>query len=50
MADFSMELNEDQVLIPGMPVDAFILTEDRSPVAYLLEPFLGYFNRAFRDS
>ncbi len=35
-------------LLPGMPVEAFIRTSDRSPIAYLLEPFLIYFNRAFR--
>lgn len=38
----------DRALLPGMPVEAFIRTEDRSPLAYLLEPFLIYFNRAFR--
>lgn len=38
----------DRTLIPGMPVEAFIRTGDRSPMAYLLEPFLVYFNRAFR--
>jgi HlyD family type I secretion membrane fusion protein len=38
----------DRTLVPGMPVEAFIRTRDRSPMAYLLEPFLIYFNRAFR--
>lgn len=38
----------DRTLVPGMPVEAFIRTADRSPMAYLLEPFLIYFNRAFR--
>jgi HlyD family secretion protein len=37
-------------LLPGMPVEAFIRTEDRTPLAYLLEPFAAYFNRAFRES
>lgn len=40
----------DHVLIPGMPVSAFIRTEDRTPLAYLLEPFTTYFSRAFRES
>lgn len=43
------KLNEDQTLIPGMPVTAFIRTQDRSPLAYLLTPLTTYFNKAFRD-
>ncbi|MBF9034436.1 HlyD family type I secretion periplasmic adaptor subunit [Rhodobacterales bacterium HKCCE2091] len=39
-----------QVLLPGMPVEAFIRTEDRTPMAYLLRPFTDYFGRAFRES
>lgn len=38
----------ERTLVPGMPVEAFIRTSDRSPMAYLLEPLLIYFNRAFR--
>ena len=37
-------------LIPGMPVEAFIQTEARTPLAYLLKPFTDYFARAFRES
>lgn len=37
-------------LLPGMPVEAYIRTEDRTPLAYLLEPFSVYFARAFRES
>jgi HlyD family secretion protein len=37
-------------LVPGMPVEAFIRTEDRTPLTYLLEPFNAYFSRAFRES
>ena len=44
------KLAEDQVLIPGMPVEAFIRTADRSPLAYLIKPVADYFNRAFRES
>lgn len=43
-------LNEDQVLLPGMPVEAFIRTADRSPLTYLVKPMTDYFNRAFRES
>lgn len=39
-----------QTLIPGMPVEAFIQTEARTPLAYLLKPFTDYFARAFRES
>lgn len=39
-----------QTLIPGMPVEAFIQTEARTPLAYLLKPFTDYFSRAFRES
>jgi HlyD family secretion protein len=37
-------------LVPGMPVEAFIRTRDRSPLAYLLQPLIVYFDRAFRES
>lgn len=40
----------DLELIPGMPVEAYIKTADRTPMAYLLKPFADYFNRAFRES
>lgn len=39
-----------QILIPGMPVEAFIQTEARTPLTYLLKPFTDYFARAFRES
>ena len=38
------------ILLPGMPVDAFIKTGDRSPIAYLIKPMSDYFVRAFRES
>lgn len=40
---------EGETLLPGMPVEAFIRTEDRTPMAYLLRPLTDYFNRAFRE-
>ncbi|MBC7479510.1 MAG: HlyD family type I secretion periplasmic adaptor subunit [Pseudorhodobacter sp.] len=39
-----------QTVIPGMPVQAFISTGDRSPMAYLLKPFTDYFQLAMRES
>ncbi len=41
---------EGQILIPGMPVEAFIQTDARTPLTYLLKPFTDYFARAFRES
>ncbi|MBC9247833.1 HlyD family type I secretion periplasmic adaptor subunit [Paracoccus sp. 11-3] len=40
----------DLALIPGMPVEVYIQTGERSPMAYLLKPMADYFNRAFRDN
>lgn len=36
-------------LVPGMPVQAFISTGDRTPMAYLLKPFTDYFHMAMRE-
>lgn len=36
-------------LLPGMPVEAFILTGSRSPLAYLLQPFTDYLRGAMRE-
>ncbi|PJE30692.1 Type I secretion system membrane fusion protein PrsE [Pseudooceanicola marinus] len=41
------QLPEGLVLIPGMPVEAFLRTEDRTPLAYLVKPFGDYLARAF---
>ncbi|WP_328588471.1 HlyD family type I secretion periplasmic adaptor subunit [Primorskyibacter flagellatus] len=43
-------LPKGTVLIPGMPVEAFIRTDDRTPLAYLVKPFADYFAKAFRES
>ncbi|MCF6316093.1 MAG: HlyD family type I secretion periplasmic adaptor subunit [Marinosulfonomonas sp.] len=40
----------DATLIPGMPVQAFIRTNDRTPLAYLVKPLADYFTRAFREN
>lgn len=44
------KLAEGIILLPGMPVEVFIRTEDRSPMAYLVKPMVDYFARAFRES
>lgn len=43
-------LPEDMVLIPGMPVEAFLRTDDRTPIAYITKPLMDYFAKAFRES
>lgn len=43
-------LPDGTVLIPGMPVETFIRTRDRTPLAYLLKPLSDYFVKAFRES
>jgi HlyD family secretion protein len=37
-------------LLPGMPVETFIQTTSRTPLAYLMQPFTDYFRRAFRET
>lgn len=44
------KLPEGTVLIPGMPVEAFIRTNDQSPITYLVKPFTDYFTKAFRET
>lgn len=43
-------LPEGTTLLPGMPVETFLRTQDRTPMAYLLKPLTDYFNKAFRES
>jgi HlyD family secretion protein len=40
----------DRTLVPGMPVEVFLQTGRRTPLAYLVKPFMDYFARAFRES
>ncbi|MDK2773820.1 MAG: HlyD family type I secretion periplasmic adaptor subunit [Tabrizicola sp.] len=37
-------------IVPGMPVEAFIRTVDRTPLSYLMKPFTDYFRMAFRET
>lgn len=37
-------------LIPGMPVEAFLTGQSRTPLSYALRPIMFYFDRAFRDT
>lgn len=40
----------DVRLVPGMPVEVFLRTGERTPMAYLMKPFTAFFARAFRES
>jgi len=42
-------LPDGATLIPGMPVEAFIRTADRTPLNYLTRPLMDYIARTFRD-
>jgi HlyD family secretion protein len=39
----------DVKLIPGMPVEAFVQTGERTVISYLIKPLLDQFMRAFRE-
>ena len=41
---------DGRAIIPGMPVEVFIRTGERTPLAYLVKPLAEYFSRAFRES
>lgn len=43
-------LPPEMVLVPGMPVEAFIATQTRSPMDYFIKPFADYFAKAFRET
>lgn len=39
----------DLHLLPGMPVDVFMKTQERSTITYLVKPIADYFYKAFRE-
>ena len=39
----------DQHLVPGMPVEVFIQTGERTPLNYFMRPITDYFTRAMRE-
>ncbi|AJE45276.1 HlyD family type I secretion periplasmic adaptor subunit [Celeribacter indicus] len=42
-------LPEGTFLIPGLPVEAYMSTGERAPIAYLTKPLTDHFTRAFRE-
>jgi HlyD family secretion protein len=49
LPDDAMESLSGLILLPGMPVEAFIETEMRTVMSYLLKPFTDQLERAFRE-
>lgn len=37
-------------LLPGMPVETFIKTGERTPLGYLVRPLMDYFSKALRET
>lgn len=42
-------LPNPDVLVPGMPVEVFITTSERSVLSYLIQPFVDQLNKAMRE-
>ena len=40
---------DEQELLPGMPVEVYIRTGERTPFNYMVKPISDYFNRAWRE-
>ncbi len=40
----------DSPILPGMPVETYLRTTDRTPFSYLMKPLSDYFTRAMRES
>jgi len=36
-------------LVAGMPVEVFLQTGERSPMSYLMQPMVDFFNRSMRE-
>ena len=49
-ADSALADLGEAVLVPGMPVEAFLRTSDRTPLSYLAKPLTDYLTRAMRES
>lgn len=47
--DDQLALLDEQILVPGMPVDLFLKTGDHSPLTYLMKPFTDYFSKSLRE-
>ncbi|MBW9118334.1 HlyD family secretion protein, partial [Rhizobium cauense] len=43
------DLLKDNKLIPGMPVEVFVQTGERTAMSYILKPFTDQMMKAFRE-
>ncbi len=43
------KLADDQIIIPGMPVDTYLRTGEYTPLAYILKPLTRYMGSAMRE-
>ena len=43
------DVNQEALLYPGMPVEVYIVTGERSPISYLFEPIMNDARRSFRE-
>jgi HlyD family type I secretion membrane fusion protein len=49
LTDDALSKIKDMRLVPGMPAEVFISTQQRSAASYLVKPFTDQMNRAFRE-
>jgi HlyD family secretion protein len=49
LADGSQDALGEVVLQPGMPVEAFIRTDARTPASFLFKPLADYWAYAMRE-
>jgi HlyD family secretion protein len=49
LADLSLLNLNGMRLVPGMPVEVFISTQERTAISYLMKPVTDQMNRAFRE-
>jgi len=49
LKDGELEKLKGQKLIPGMPVEVFIQTGERTPFNYLVKPITDFFTRSMRE-
>jgi HlyD family type I secretion membrane fusion protein len=49
VGETELEKLADKALLPGMPVDVFLRTGERTPLTYLTQPLMSYLSRAFRE-
>ncbi|MEM1384872.1 MAG: HlyD family type I secretion periplasmic adaptor subunit [Pseudomonadota bacterium] len=49
LAEGEIEKLQGLELLPGMPVEVYIQTGERTPLNYLMKPLSDYFNKALRE-